>query len=128
MPGEIVYHIDMGEFVSETANQTAQKTAAFVRRAARAFVRKDTQALENSIRTNKIGPGHFETLAGGTDAVPYALAQEYGRPDLPNYGFTPYMRPAAELTERDASTRRSVVEAVEEASKKALKKRRVKIP
>ena len=70
----------------------AIKAGAFVvQNDAKVRVRKKTGNLGRSI--------HMEQLAGGLGIsvgtnVVYAAAQEYGRPDLKTYGFTPYLRPA----------------------------------
>jgi hypothetical protein len=67
----------------------AQLTAADTVNAAKRFVRVDTGNLRNSITFDSPQRGDYEVF---TEEV-YAMAQEFGRPDLPNYGFTPYMRP-----------------------------------
>lgn len=112
--GQIVITQDLGKMVDELGHEAAQKTAVFIRAFAREIVRKRSFALMNSIRTNEIAEGEFETLAGGP-GIPYALAQEYGRPDLANYGFTPYMRPAAAISERSPETRDNILKATRKA-------------
>jgi hypothetical protein len=82
---------DFKRFADVFADEIAAFTAVTVRKAAREAVRVDTGELRNSIRTEKVGEGEREVSAN----TEYAAAQEYGRPDLPNYGFTPYVRPAA---------------------------------
>jgi hypothetical protein len=67
--------------------------ALVIQNDAKARVRKKTGNLARSIHTEQL-PGNMGVQVG-TDVV-YGLAQEYGRPDLPNYGFTPYMRPAVD--------------------------------
>ncbi len=66
-------------------------TGAEIRNEARKLVRLDTTQLRNSIRFDMFGNDRGEVSAN----TPYAAAQEWGRPDLPRYGFTPYMRPSA---------------------------------
>ena len=68
------------------------KGALRVERDAKRLVRVDTGRLRASIDTLKepltrrIGSG-----------VVYAAAQEFGRSDLPHYGYTPYLRPALRM-------------------------------
>jgi hypothetical protein len=83
--------INVKKYVIAYADTTAQLVNVSVRRFARKYVRKDTKALMNNIQTSKVSDQRYMTY---TD-LPYSLAQEYGRPDLMMYGFTPYMGPAA---------------------------------
>jgi hypothetical protein len=59
-------------------------------------VRKRSHDLEKSIRVmgqpRRLSNG-VTSLEIGSD-LPYAAAQEFGRPDLENYGFTAYLAPA----------------------------------
>jgi hypothetical protein len=82
---------DFKGFADAFADEVGAFTAVTVRKAARETVRVKNGDLRNSIRAEKVGEGEREVSAN----TEYAAAQEYGRPDLPNYGFTPYMRPAA---------------------------------
>lgn len=82
---------DFGKFAQKFAESVGQLTGVTIRKFARETVRVYTSRLRNLILLEKFGPGEFEVSAN----TEYAAAQEYGRPDLPNYGFTPYMRPAA---------------------------------
>lgn len=41
----------------------------------------------------------------GVEGVPYAMAQEKGRPDLPRYGFTPYLRPSLDIESKQLAGR-----------------------
>lgn len=65
------------------------KGAALVEHDAKRLVRVDTGLLKNSINTIK---KHLERSIGSNKE--YALAQEFGRPDMQGYGYTPYLRPA----------------------------------
>jgi hypothetical protein len=83
---------DFGKFARVFGDSILQLTGVTVRKVARDTVRVDTSALRNSILLDKVGADAIEVSAN----TEYAAAQEYGRPDLPNYGFTPYMRPGAQ--------------------------------
>jgi len=65
------------------------KSAFLVERDAKHRVRVDTGRLKNSI---DIIRKPLERRIG--TSVQYAAAQEFGRPDMPRYGYTPYLRPA----------------------------------
>lgn len=82
---------DFGRFVDVFADKLGQSVAITARNEARRNARVDTGNLRNSIRADKTGESEREVSAN----TEYAAAQEWGRPDLPNYGFTPYMRPGA---------------------------------
>lgn len=83
--------IDMVRYTRELTRLTIQLTGAAIRNKAREIVRTDTHELQNSIRFDLLSRERGEVSAN----TPWAAAQEWGRPDLPRYGFTPYMRPAA---------------------------------
>lgn len=83
-------HIDMKTYLKTLDRVVRQTVAADVKNRARKNVRKDTFRLMNTIRVEGTTE-NIRTIA----QTPYALAQEYGRPDLPQYTFNPYMRPAA---------------------------------
>ena len=57
---------------------------------AKKIVRVDTGLLRSSIGVIK----QPKTRYIGSSKV-YAAAQEFGRPDMSSYGYTPYLRPAA---------------------------------
>lgn len=82
---------DFAEFARSFGNAIGHLTGVTVRKEAKATVRKKSHDLETSILLERVGDGAIEVSAN----TEYAAAQEYGRPDLPNYGYTPYMRPAA---------------------------------
>ena len=94
--------IDTAKFVRVLADTLAQGVATNIRILAKKFVAVDSRDLQNSIRVEGLGMNQYEVLAGGVlgvkndKMVAYALAQEFGRPDLDKYTFTPYMRPAAQ--------------------------------
>jgi len=71
--------------------QAVSDTTTAVQRLAQATVRVDTGELRESIE--KGGSGLSQDVH--TDAA-HASAQEFGRPDLANYGYTPYLKPSAE--------------------------------
>jgi hypothetical protein len=73
--------------------RVVQGVAAAAANAARRFVRVDTGTLRSSISTDTRASTPFEAEVSAE--TEYAAAQEYGRPDLPRYGYTPYMRPGA---------------------------------
>lgn len=105
--------IDLSKYTNVYADKLAQRVNVAVRNLAKSKVRIDSTRLRNSIRTDKLGEGHYITLA----EAPYALAQEYGRPDLPQYGFTPYMRPAAIL----AGSSENMIKFAAEANEAAIR-------
>lgn len=57
------------------------------------IVRKDTGALANSIERELLDSRNARWFTN----LPYNTAQEFGLPTKPSYGFTPYMRPSADL-------------------------------
>lgn len=103
--------IDLSKYGEVLADRMAQGINTRVARFARQKVAVDTGQLRNSIKTDSSGFGQYETFA----ETPYALAQEYGRPDLPAYTFTPYMRPAAIQASQDAVVNEVLKEAEDAA-------------
>ena len=65
----------------------------------KALVRVDTGQLRNDIQAERVSSN--ESKWGTT--VAHAKAQEFGRPDLKGYGFTPYLRPAVDIIKSVAS-------------------------
>lgn len=135
MAEETKIYIDLKIFSEELADKVAQGLNTRVRIFAKQNVAVDSGDLRDSIRTSGTG-GRYQTIAGGvmgTDRpskyrknkkarmIAYALAQEFGRPDLPRYTFTPYMRPAA----MQASEPGVVNEVLREATDAALRKSKV---
>ena len=73
----------------EKIDEALDRCAHLVENDAKRIVRVDTGALKSSINTLKIPNGR--AVGSGKE---YAAAQEFGRPDLPQYGYTPFLRPA----------------------------------
>lgn len=123
--------IDLPRFSRILSDRVAQGVATNVRILAKQFVASPGRNeysrgdLRDSIRTERTGFGEYQTLAGGDvgqrrgRVIAYALAQEFGRPDLPRYTFTPYMRPAAKKASGPDEIRKVVRNAVEAALKGA---------
>lgn len=74
---------------NDKLEQALTKAAFIVEFDAKRQVRVDTGRLKNSIDVIK---KPLTRYIGSS--VNYAAAQEFGRPDLKSYGFTPYLRPA----------------------------------
>jgi hypothetical protein len=104
-------YIDLVKYNDILTDKFAMILNTRVRKFAKKFVAVDSRDLQDSIRTEGLGKSNYQTVAGGvmgTDRpskyrknkkarlIAYALAQEFGRPDLTNYTFTSYMRPAAQ--------------------------------
>jgi phage gpG-like protein len=104
---------DFVRYTRELADRVGWLTGITARKAARRNVRVDTGTLRNSIQLDKVAEDRHEVSAN----TEYAAAQEWGRPDLPNYGFTPYMRPAAK--EAVDEIRTNAEEAARMAARKA---------
>lgn len=103
--------LDISGFFEDVGRQMVALLAADVRTEARRRVRVDSSRLRNSIRIDILSSDEREVIA----ETPYAAAQEFGRPDLPNYGFTPYMRPAAAEATTDQNLRDRAAQAVRTA-------------
>lgn len=104
---------DFVRFTREFEDRIGWYTAVTARKIARQTVRVDTGTLRNSIQIDKVSAERHEVNAN----TEYAAAQEYGRPDLPNYGYTPFMRPAAEEAIQDLpdNARKAADDAVRRA-------------
>lgn len=76
---------------TEKVERALDRGAMYVEKDAKRLVRVDTGRLRASI--NSIKPRPLMRMIGTN--VKYAAAQEFGRPDLASYGYTPYLRPAA---------------------------------
>lgn len=83
------------------------KAGFLVEADAKRLVRVDKGRLKASIDVIK---KPLERDIGSS--VQYAAAQEFGRPDLKSYGFTPYLRPA--LRKNKAKIQRLIKDAVGE--------------
>ena len=124
---ETKIHLDNETFVRVLSDRLAQGVNTRVRIHAKAIVASPWNPnkgyalgdLADSIRTDGRN-GKYQTVAGGVmgprrgKVIKYALAQEFGRPDMPKYSFRPYMRPAAsKATSREDlnKVKRDAVEA-----------------
>ena len=87
---EVKINLDLSKYVDVYSNVLRLAVGNQIVNVAKNKVRTDSGNLKNSIRT-EISRGKLVVFS----QTEYAAAQEFGRPDLPNYGFTPYMRPAA---------------------------------
>lgn len=108
---EVRQTLDLTKFISDLERNMIVNVTVNVNNSAINKVRVDSGDLRRNIRYNIIGD-EGEII---TD-LPYSAAQEYGRPDLINYGFTPYMRPAAIETGRSQKTREATKRAVKDSS------------
>jgi hypothetical protein len=88
----VLRRLDLSKYPEEIARQFVQRIAIEIRAKAKELCRKDTWELHNSIRADFVKNGRRAEISSN---VPHGPAQEFGRPDLPRYGFTPHMRPAA---------------------------------
>jgi len=86
--------------------QALDHGAALVELDAKRLVRVDTGLLKNSINTVK--KSLYRAIGSSKQ---YALAQEFGRPDLQGYGYTPYLRPA--IRKNRAKIMKLVKEAIQ---------------
>ena len=91
MKGGVTINLDFEKYGNEVAAVMAQRVSAEIERRAKRKVRVKTRELQNSIKVIGVTRYRFLVIA----QTPYAAAQEWGRPDLPKYGFTHYMEPSA---------------------------------
>jgi len=77
---------------AEQVEETLDKGALWIEHDAKRLVRVDTGLLRASINT--VSKPMSRYIGSSKN---YAAAQEFGRPDLNKYGYTPYLRPAARL-------------------------------
>ena len=112
--GKVEIFIDLSQYTDVLSDTMINLIASDVRKFARKNTAVDTGRLRNSIRLEKMR-GEYRVLS----ETPYSLAQEYGRPDLPKYTFTPYMRPAAREAGSDSNILKRVKNAETAARKKA---------
>ena len=104
--------INLSEYTEILSDTAAGLIASDVRKFAKNYVAKDTKALMTSIELDRVG----DTFYIWTD-LPYSLAQEFGRPDLRRYTFTPYMRPAA----KQATSESNVLKRIKNAESVAMR-------
>lgn len=76
---------------------------------------RDTGDLMDSIRDERISFNQYEV---STD-LPYSAAQEYGRPDLQNYTYTPYMEPGAVSGTAGSEMNKYSLDAMQAAQRRA---------
>lgn len=79
-------------FLQRIVGRTQEFLAEEMQAEALRLVAIDTGDLQRSITI--VRPEKPFSLYAIESNLPYALAQEYGRPDLPRYRYTPYMGPA----------------------------------
>lgn len=118
MGAKVEIFLDMAKYSEVLADNLAQRVSADVKNKARKNVSVDSGRLRNSIRVDRVAPALFDVI---TD-TPYSLAQEFGRPDIPAYTFTPYLRPAAQ----QAAEAGNLQKLVDLSSQVALKRSRKK--
>jgi hypothetical protein len=109
--------LNLTKYTAVLADYIIHAVAVDIRNRAKRTVRKDTGDLRNSVQTEKTAFG-YETFSD----APHAAAQEWGRPDLPTYGFTSWARPSAQA----ASTGAGFNENVQKASVVAANAAKVK--
>lgn len=109
--------VDLSEYTTIYADKLAQGASTKVRNFAKRFVAKDTRELMGSIQVVKISQGQYIIFS----KLPYAAAQEYGLAPygLPQYRFTPYMRPAAAKATEPAELTKIAAEASDAAARAA---------
>lgn len=118
--GSVEIFIDLSKYGNELAAAMAQRVCSEIVIAAKKLVRVKTRELQNSIKNIGVTRYHFMAVA----ETPYAAAQEWGRPDLPKYGFTPYMTPAAQEVSQPGNIQKLTNESVESARLKAQARER----
>lgn len=84
-----------------------QETLEAAKGEAQNRVRVDSGNLKSKIDVVEAGHDTGDGASGqfGVEGVAYALAQEFGRPDLPRYGFTPYLRPSQDIESKKLAER-----------------------
>jgi hypothetical protein len=90
IPQTLIHRLET-VFDKDKVEDALDKGAMLVESDAKRIVRVDTGLLRASIDTI---PRPLTRYVGSHKE--YAAAQEFGRPDLPRYGYTPYLRPALE--------------------------------
>ncbi len=108
------YGRDYAEFVTK-------RIAKDVRKRAKLIVAKDTGHLKTTIRMERERRGTYLVYTDKQEAA-YNFAQEFGRPDLKSYKYTPYMRPAAFQAGQPGNMLSHALAAHKEALKKNKRK------
>jgi hypothetical protein len=103
----VIKIIKLPVYSKEIARIMAPAVAFDIKSRASRIARKAFGTLRASIQVQKLSADHWEVYS----SLAYAAAQEWGRPDLKNYGFTPYMRPATDDTTSQGNLNRLVKEA-----------------
>lgn len=91
MSSRVQIFVDLRLLAPEFASNISQAIAGKIKNLARGKVRIDTRNLQNTIQSIGVTRTRFIVVAD----TEYASAQEWGRPDLDSYGFTPYMEPSS---------------------------------
>jgi hypothetical protein len=96
----------------EVAEEVVKRTVEKASTIAKQFVRVDLGNLKGSITPQTEG------LKGEVySESDYSLTQEFGDPSKPNYGFTPYLRPAASVAGSQAEVDKSTKAAMRRYNK-----------
>ena len=101
MSSRVEIKIDLRNVAPMFADNISAAIAGETKRLAKSFVAVSTEetrpggphgVLRNTIQSIKTGRAKHIVVS----ETEYAAAQEWGRPDLKSYTYTPYMGPAAE--------------------------------
>ena len=93
MSSKVDIKLDLSKFGETLASEMAYRTALTVKAFAIRKVAVDTGELKSTIQVSPLSSGN-ENYSVFSDSD-HAAPQELGRPDIPNYRFTPFLRPAA---------------------------------
>jgi hypothetical protein len=96
--------INLTNYASEIANELTLLVATEAVTEAKSRVRVDFGQLKGSITREQLSNAKYIIYSN----VEHAAAQEYGIPEIPNYGFTPYLRPGAQVAGSDKSISRNL--------------------
>lgn len=108
---ETKININLKKYGLAFADRLAQLAAAEAKNKAQEIVAKESTALVSSIKIIREHAAGYMVYS----ETEYAAAQEWGLPDVPNYTFTPYMRPAASWAEQPAQMQKYITRAEEAA-------------
>jgi phage gpG-like protein len=110
---DVNIYLDMEKFGEAFAESVTFQASVKAQQVAQNRVRVDFGTLKGSIEAESDETKGFV----GSD-LPYAAAQEYGLPGT-KYGFTPYLRPAAQEAAMDADNGKFDRQAAIIAARKA---------
>ena len=110
-------YIDIKGYGRDFIEKVTDKVSKDVLSLAKKIVAVRTGKLRTTIRRERKKLGEYIVYTDKGDAV-YNFAQEYGRPDLGKYKYTPYMRPAAFQAGQPGNLAKHAIEASEEALRK----------